>query len=155
MTEIKYELWRANLCRTMQSKRGHSFLQELLEALDALPRKRLIQGAMPQGREVCALGAVGLKRCMDLGGLDSRNHDQVAAAFGISSMLVQEIAYWNDQGMEACLFGLTEGGGWKVNTPEGRFTFVRAWVVARLGRRPTKSATASRRRGKTNRKKSP
>jgi len=144
MTEIKYELWRANLRRTMQSERGQAFLQELLEALDALPQKRLIQGAMQQGREVCALGAVGLKRRINLGGLDSRNHDELAAAFGISSMLVQEIAYWNDQGMEACLFGLTEGGRWKVNTPESRFTFVRAWVVARLGRRPTKSATASR-----------
>src|SRR5271169_5049168 len=98
MTEIKYELWRANLRRTMQSERGQAFLQELLEALDALPQKRLIQGAMQQGREVCALGAVGLKRRINLGGLDSRNHDELAAAFGISSMLVQEIAYWNDQG---------------------------------------------------------
>jgi hypothetical protein len=45
MTTIKYELWRANLRRTMQSERGQAFLQEFLEALDALPRKRLIQGA--------------------------------------------------------------------------------------------------------------
>jgi hypothetical protein len=143
MTTMKYELWHANLHRTMQSKRGQAFLRELLEALDAIPQKRLIQGAMEQSGEVCALGAVGLKRCMDLDGLDSRDHDEIADAFGISSMLAQEIAYWNDQGMEACLLGLTDGGGWKENTPEDRFTFVRAWVVARIDvkRRRRKSGT--------------
>jgi hypothetical protein len=130
---MKYELWHANLRRAMQSKRGRAFLRELLEALDALPQKRLIRGAMEQSGEVCALGAVGLKRCMDLDGLDSRDHDQIADAFGIRSMLAQEIAYWHDQGMEACLLGLTDGGGWTESTPEDRFTFVRAWVVARLG----------------------
>jgi hypothetical protein len=133
MTKMKYELWHANLRRAMQSKRGQAFMQELLEALDALPQKRLIQGAMEQSGEVCALGAVGLKRGMELDGLDSRDHDEIADAFGISSMLAQEIAYWNDQGMEACLLGLTDGGGWTENSPEDRFTFVRAWVVARLG----------------------
>jgi hypothetical protein len=133
MTKMKIELWHANLRRAMQNKRGQAFLQELLRALDALPQKRLIQGALKQGGEVCALGAVGLKRCMDLDGLDSHDHDEIADAFGISSMLAQEIAYWNDRGMEACLLGLTDGGGWKENTPEDRFAFVRAWVVARLG----------------------
>jgi hypothetical protein len=133
MTKMKYELWYANLRRAMQSKRGQAFLRELLEALDALPQKRLIQGAMERGGELCALGAVGLTRGMDLDGLDSRDHDRIANAFGISSMLAQEIAYWNDQGMEACLLGLTDGGEWTENTPEDRFTFVRAWVVARLG----------------------
>jgi hypothetical protein len=132
MTTMKYELWHANLRRAMQGKRGQAFLRELLEALDALPQKRLIQGAMEQSGEVCALGAVGLKRWMDLDGLDSGDHEAIAEAFRISSVLAQEIAYWNDQGMEACLLGLTDGGGWTENTPEDRFTFVRAWVVARL-----------------------
>jgi hypothetical protein len=127
-----YELWHANLRRTMQGKRGQAFLRELLGALDALPQKRLIQGAMQQGGEVCALGAVGLKRSMEMNGVDCHDHDAIADAFGISSMLAQEIAYWNDQGMEGCLLGLTDGGGWKENTPEDRFAFVRAWVVARL-----------------------
>jgi hypothetical protein len=132
MTTMRYELWHANLRRTMQSKRGQAFLHELLEALDALPQKRLIQGAMQQGGEVCVLGAVGLKRSMDLNDVDCHDHDAIADAFGISSMLAQEIAYWNDQGMEACLLGLTDGAGWKKNTPEDRFAFVRAWVVAGL-----------------------
>jgi hypothetical protein len=132
MTKMKFELWNANRRRAIESKRGQAFLQELLEALDELPQKRLIQGAMEQSGEVCALGTVGLKRCMDLDGLHSRDHDEIADAFGISSLLAQEIAYWNDQGMEACLLGLADGGGWKENTPEDRFTFVRAWVVARI-----------------------
>ena len=132
MTEMKYELWYANLRRTMLSARGQAFLRELLEALDTLPQKRLIPGALQQGREVCAIGAVGLKRCMDLTALDSNEQDEIAHAFGVSSMMVQEIAYWNDQGMEACVLGITDGGGFKENTPEDRFGFVRAWVVSWL-----------------------
>jgi hypothetical protein len=69
---------------------------------------------------------------MDLNALDNREHDELAEAFGVSSLMVQEIAYWNDQGMEACLLGLTDGGGFKENTPEDRFGFVRAWVVSWL-----------------------
>jgi hypothetical protein len=132
MTEMKYELWYANLRRTMLSARGQAFLRELLEALDALPQKRLIPGALQQGGEVCAIGAVGLKRGMDLTALDSHEQNEIAHAFGVSSMMVQEIAYWNDQGMEACLVELTDGGGFNENTPEDRFGFVRAWVVSWL-----------------------
>jgi hypothetical protein len=132
MTEMRYELWYANLHRTMLSERGQAFLWELHEALDALPQKRLFQGALQQGSEVCAIGAVGLKRCMDLDALDRHERDELAEAFGVSSMMVQEIAYWNDQGMEACLLGLTDGGIFKENTPEDRFGFVRAWVVSWL-----------------------
>jgi hypothetical protein len=129
---MRYELQYANLRRTMLSARGQAFLWELLEALDALPQKRLIQGALRQSGEVCAIGAVGLKRCMDLNALDSHEHDEIAHAFGVSLMMVQEIAYWNDEGMEACLLGLTDGGEFKENTPEDRFGFVRAWVVSWL-----------------------
>jgi hypothetical protein len=54
MTEMKYELWYANLRRTMLSERGQAFLRELLdEALDALPQKRLIPGVLRQGGEGC------------------------------------------------------------------------------------------------------
>lgn len=130
---IKFELWNANRRRAIQCKRGQAFLRELLEALDALPKKLLIRGTLNMGGEVCALGAVGLKRGIDMTVIDSRNHRKVAEIFGISAMLAREIAYWNDLGVDACFVGSTDNGEFSEATADKRFRIVRAWVVAQLG----------------------
>lgn len=90
-------LWRANVDRTIAGKRGQAFLRELVTALEAMPEKALIQDSLKAGDQVCALGAVGLKRGMDMQQLDPGEPDQVGTAFGISSMLAQEIVYQNDE----------------------------------------------------------
>lgn len=114
------ELWRSNVERTIRGKRGQAFLEELVAALDAMPEKRLISNELREETgEVCAIGSVGLKRGMDMAQLDPGDPEQVGGAFGISSMLAQEIVYQNDE------------RGYQ-QTPEERWTRMRAWAAEHL-----------------------
>lgn len=115
-------LWRANVWRTISGKRGQAFMRELLAALDALPQKRLQAGILVEEGECCAMGAVAIARKCDVSAIDESEPEEVASAFGISSMLAQEIAYINDE------FGSWNG----KETPEERFIRVRAWVVKQI-----------------------
>jgi len=62
-----YGLQQANTSRQLRGKKGQVFLRELLAALEALPEKKLIEGAVARGGHVCSLGAVALKRRVDAG----------------------------------------------------------------------------------------
>ena len=116
--------WRGAVTSAMRGKRGQAFLRELLTALDALPEKRLIQQELELGGEVCALGAVGRARGIDMKNIDPEEYDDVAATFGIPQALAREIEYENDEGT------------WKPETPEQRFERIRAWVVSNIRVRP-------------------
>lgn len=111
--------YRGSVTSAIRGKRGQAFLRELLAALDALPEPRLIQGNLMTECGVCALGAVGLARGLDLLTCDPYDHEAIAQTFGIASALTREIAYENDEGV-AC------------DTPEQRFACVREWVVSRI-----------------------
>lgn len=115
-------MWRGAVKRAIQGKRGQAFLAEMLAALDALPQKRLIEERLIEGGEVCAIGSVGLKRGLDMSGLDVENHDQLAKAFGIAPALVQEIEFINDDDFRCS----------SQESPEQRFARVRAWVARHL-----------------------
>ena len=58
----RWSLQRANTARQIKSKRGQAFLRELLAAMEALPEKRLIEGAIAKDGCVCALGSLALQR---------------------------------------------------------------------------------------------
>jgi hypothetical protein len=113
--------WSGALKSVMRGKRGQAFFQELLDALDALPQKRLIQHELIKEGEVCALGSVALKRGMDMSHVDPEDYDQVAEAFNINEKLAREVEYQND-----------ECGHWNGETPEERFERIRAWVVKQI-----------------------
>lgn len=112
--------WRGQVASAIKGKRGQAFLRELIEALDALPEKRLIAHELRQGAEVCAVGAVGVKRGVDLESLDVENYDAIADVFGVARQLIQEIEWMND-----------EGAPWE-DTPERRWSRVRAWAASQL-----------------------
>ena len=119
--------WRGRVASAIRGKRGQAFLKEALAALDALPEKRLIKGdlvastGLPfrEERSVCLLGAVGLKRSLDMTSLDPHAAEDVASAFGIAEVMAREITWVNDEAR------------WR-ETPEERFERVRAWVVAQI-----------------------
>ncbi len=114
------DLWRSNVDRTIAGKRGQSFLRELVAALEAMPEKRLIAHELrAETGEVCALGAVGLKRGMDMSRLNPEECEQVGKAFGISSMLAQEIVYMNDERRHNQM-------------PEERWTYMHKWATENL-----------------------
>ena len=109
--------WRGAVATAFRGKRGQTFLREMLAALDALPEKRLVENDLERADgAVCALGAVGKARGVDMKKVDPEDHDSVAALLNISHALACEIMFTND-----------EGFGWKV-TPEERFNRMRAWI---------------------------
>lgn len=92
------DLFRANVDRAIAGKRGQAFLRELVASLEAMPEKRLIAHDLQATTgEVCAIGSVGLKRGIDMTTLDPEDTEQVGKAFGISTILAQEIVYENDE----------------------------------------------------------
>jgi hypothetical protein len=115
--------WRGAVTSAFRGKRGQAFLRETLAALDALPHQRLIREELTDGMgEVCAIGAVGLARGVDMSEMDSYDHGSVAGAFGISSTMTREIFYENDE--------------WRSETPEQRFQRMRRWVSDQIKSTP-------------------
>ncbi len=111
--------WRGQVASAIRGKRGQAFLRELVEALDAMPEKRLIAHELQAGGEVCAIGSVGARRGIDMTKLDPEDYDGIAHTFGVASPLVQEIEFENDDAF------------WNA-TPEQRWQHMRAWAVSNL-----------------------
>ena len=111
--------WRGAVASAIRGARGQAFLREMLAALDAMPDRRLIADRLAAEGEVCAIGAVGRARGVDMTDLDPHERDEVAAAFGIAEALAAEIVYENDE------------RGWR-ETPEARWQRMRSWVVKHL-----------------------
>lgn len=112
--------WRGAVASAIRGKRGQALLREMLVAFDGLSAHRLIAHELEAEGEVCALGALGRARGLDLSAIDDEGPDEVAAAFGMAPALAKEIAFIND---EAGPYG---------ETPENRFVRVRAWLVAQI-----------------------
>jgi hypothetical protein len=111
-------MWRGAVKKAVRGKRGQAFLQELLAALDAVAGGRLIANDLQDSDgEVCALGAIGKARGVDMTTLDPEAPEAVAQAFGVAPALVREIVYENDEVVHV------------RETPEQRFLRVRTWVL--------------------------
>jgi len=113
-------MWRGAVKSALRGKRGQAFLRELIAALDAMPEKKLIDHDLvrPDGA-VCAIGAVGLRRGIDMTKVDPENHAAVAEMFGIADAMAREIFYLNDEAMYD-------------PTPEARWAAMRQWAERNL-----------------------
>lgn len=113
--------WRGQVASAIRGKRGQALLRDLVTALDAMPEKTLVAEALEtEDGDVCALGAAGKVRGLQLSELDPEDYGSVASAFDIAPQLAQEIAFQND-----------DGGPWK-ETPEQRWQRMRDWAVKHL-----------------------
>lgn len=114
--------WRGAVNSAIKGKRGQAFLRELLEALDAMPRKRLIVHDLldDEHGDVCSLGCIGQARGIDVGKLDPYDHESLSKTFGIAAALVKEIEFENDDGF------------WGGSTPENRWKGMREWVAKNI-----------------------
>lgn len=118
--------WRGAVASAIRGKRGQAFLKEMLAALDAMPEKCLIAHELEAKGGVCAIGAVGAERGVDMSKLDPEDREGVSDAFGISPALAAEIVYENDDGVY-----------WsEKETPEARFARMRAWVSKHIALAP-------------------
>ena len=131
--------WRGAVTSAIRGKRGQSFLRELVAALDAIPTKRLIAEALECGGEVCALGSIGRQRGIAMGHIDpwgqdgdGDNSELLASMFKIPMALAKEIMFENDQDFR-----------WSTDdeTPEQRWSRMRAWAVAKIKQPTPQEAT--------------
>lgn len=111
--------WRGMVSSAIRGKRGQQFLKDLLTALDAMPVKALIADELEQDGEVCAIGALGKARGIDMSKIDPEDPPQVAGAFNIAECLAQEVVFEND---EQC----------SHETPEQRWVSMRRWVASKI-----------------------
>lgn len=129
----QFAMWRGTVASTIRSKRGQAFLKEMLAAMDAMPAKRLVANELAapdlvpcshwglfEAESVCAMGAVGKARGIDMSKIDPEDYSTVAGEFGIAEPMAQEIVWMND-----------EAGPWK-ETPEQRFIRVRTWIESEI-----------------------
>lgn len=126
-------MWRGAVASALRGKRGQSFLIEMLTALEALPVKRLVAEELVEMdwvsfshwgehpvESVCAIGAVGRKRGIDMRALDPEDYLNVADKFGLARAMTREIVWINDE------------GGSHRETPEQRYARVHGWVRSQI-----------------------
>jgi hypothetical protein len=119
-------LYRANIDRAIKGKRGQTFLRDLLAALDAMPEKRLISESLVAPEiGVCAIGSLGQRRGINMDSINPDDAVTVGKVFDIAECLAREVVFENDEGY----FSGRE-------TPEHRWTRMRAWVVAQIKELP-------------------
>lgn len=124
-------MWRGRVASATRGKRGQSFYRALLAALDAMPEKCLITNALetPTG-EVCAIGALGKARGIDMSDVDSDEPSEVAPLFDIAECLAQEVVYMNDEYYDRTLD--KDQRSYRDYTPEERWQKMRGWVAEQI-----------------------
>lgn len=122
-------MYRGAVASATKGKRGQALLKELLGAMDAMENKRLVAWELEKDGEVCALGALGKARGIDMSKLDPEYTEQIATTFGIAPSLAREIVYMNDEVV------------WRLEEPEARFTRMREWIASQILPDPPEGAT--------------
>lgn len=118
------EFYRNAVGRAMNGRRGQAFFREMLAALDAMPVKRLIDCDLErEDGSVCAIGAVGKARGIDMTGLDPEDAENVGAIFKIAPAMVREIVFFND---DEFTYQVPD------ETPERRWQRMRDWVAKQI-----------------------
>ncbi|KWT70715.1 hypothetical protein APY04_0776 [Hyphomicrobium sulfonivorans] len=87
--------------------------------------------------EVCLLGAVGRSRGLDMTALDPHDSESVADALNIADAMAREIVFWNDEGGMSRRVPIPSTAElrayiWLPETPERRWSRMRAWVVKQI-----------------------
>lgn len=84
-----------------------------------MPEKRLIAYDLQDKGNVCAIGAVGVKRGVDMSALDPHDPETLSGVFGIAHQIVREIEYMNDE-------------AWYDEKPEHRWSRMREWAASKI-----------------------
>ncbi|SDS19438.1 hypothetical protein SAMN05216421_1076 [Halopseudomonas xinjiangensis] len=120
--------WRGAVNSAIRGKRGQQFLRELLEQMDAMESKRLVEGALEADGEFCTLGVVAAGRGLKAN--DPEDAEEAANLLGIANALAREIVYEND---ECGMYRRNPTtGSYEQETPEQRWVRMRAWVAKQI-----------------------
>lgn len=121
MPEKRLVAYELEISATADEKHAQSWVKLFNDPAAAdRYRKDIVEKRPAEYREgdVCALGALGRVRGLDMTDLDPEECEGVAAAFDIASPLAREIVYMNDEGPS--------------ETPEQRWQRMRKWVAAQI-----------------------
>ena len=148
-----FAMWRGQVANAIRGKRGQALLLDMVKALDAMPQKQLFQGHLvASDGGVCALGAVGLARGVDMqqferhididGYADDPQGlaDDLGRTLNAAHQLIMEIQYLNDEYFDFTYVDnpkYAPGNGEPRDlrrdiTPEERWQKMRAWAVSHL-----------------------
>lgn len=127
-------LWRGNVNRSLQGKKGQAALKFLRESLLALPEKRLIAHAIARDGEVCAIGAAIVHEVADplskaylMAELETVDEDEDTTDYApkdFPRMVAWAVVEAND-----FTFGTYS---YKTVTPEQRYELMLKWAEDRL-----------------------
>lgn len=112
--------WRGAVASAIRGKRGQALLRDMIAALEAMPKRELVANQLECEDGVCALGAVGLARGIDMGNIDPEDSATVSSVFDIAEPLAREIVYTNDEACGSC------------EHPTLRFNRMLRWAKAHL-----------------------
>lgn len=113
--------YRAMVASATRGKRGQALFKDILIAMNGMTCKRLIAKELEQqDGAVCAIGAAGRLRRVDMAKLDPEDAETVAGRFNIADCLAREIVWENDE----C--------GRRKESPEERFCRMRKWVRSQI-----------------------
>lgn len=108
--------------------RWNGQLKALVEALDAMPVKRLVTRKLEDGADVCALGALGRHRGIDMKPFEfdedenddtEFNQERLGDAFGVARQIICDVMFENDDGRHYA-------------SPEDRWEKMRRWAVSKI-----------------------
>lgn len=113
--------WRGQVMSAIRGKRGQEFFVALVEALDAMPEKRLIKDEIQDDDGCfCAFGALAQHKGLDPSEIDPHEHHVMGQLFNIAHQLAQEVMFEND-----------EAGSYR-ETPEQRWSRMRQWAQSNI-----------------------
>jgi hypothetical protein len=142
--------YNGNLRRHLGGRAGQRFLWELYFALEALPKRALITGALEdKDGAYCALGAVARARAVAIPaelGIEASDeygpvleasdfYDEVSGLLDIHEMMAREVMYKNDECDNLHYVPgppLRQSCPTRKETPEERWYRMRRWVVSKL-----------------------
>lgn len=124
--------YRGMVASATRGKRGQALFRDILIGMNGMTVKQLIAHELEVADgAVCAIGAAGKLRGVDMTGLDPEDADSVAGTFNISDCLAREIVWMNDESSEVREWD--EGKRrWRAETPEERFNRMRKWVRSQI-----------------------
>ncbi len=136
--------YRGMVASATRGKRGQALLRDILIGMNGMTVKRLIAEELAvEDGAVCAIGAAGKLRGVDMSGLDPDDAETVAGKFDVADCLAREIVYENDEAGWSGEYEFIDRGvdRWgrrdiyshmREETPEERFNRMRKWVRSRI-----------------------
>jgi len=117
-------MWRGVIASASRGKRGQAFFRSLVEALDAMPEKRLVAGDLETKEgAVCALGCLGKARGIALVNVDTEDWSTLGELFNIAPQLAQEVMFVNDDQWHLSKSETASEARWKL---------VRDWAASQI-----------------------